>query len=192
MSFTPDWPLETERLLLRPFEPGDLDALYDIHGDEGNARWLYNEPRTRDQVADLLGRRIASASLTAEGEWLSAAATLRATGELVCDVLLLWVSEQHRQGEIGYMTHPAHHGHGYATEAVQPLLAFAFETLDLHRVAGRLEPRNVASARVLEKLGMRREAHLVENEWVKGEWQSELIYAMLADEWTSRPSSSNT
>ena len=63
------------------------------------------------------------------------------------------------------------------------MLAFAFEELGLHRVVGRLEPRNTGSARVLEKLGMRREAHLVENEWVKGEWQSELVYALLAREW---------
>jgi RimJ/RimL family protein N-acetyltransferase len=52
---------------------------------------------------------------------------------------------------------------------------------------GRLEPRNTGSARVLEKLGMRREAHLVENEWVKGEWQSELVYAILAGEWRMAP-----
>ncbi len=192
MTFAPEWPLETDRLVLRPFEPGDLEAVYEIHGDEANARWLYNDPRTRDETAGLLERRIASASIAAEGEWLSAAAVLRDTGELVCDALLLWASEQHRQGEIGFMTHPAHHGHGYATEAARPLLAFAFETLGLHRVVGRLEPRNIASARVLEKLGMRREAHFIENEWVKGEWQSELVYAMLAGEWTSRPSSSNT
>jgi L-amino acid N-acyltransferase YncA len=66
------------------------------------------------------------------------------------------------------------------------LLAIAFEDYELHRVCGRLEPRNEASARVLEKLGMRREGLLVENEWVKGEWQSELIYALLAREWAER------
>jgi RimJ/RimL family protein N-acetyltransferase len=59
-----------------------------------------------------------------------------------------------------------------------------FDALRLHRVVGRVEPRNVASSRVLEKLGMRREAHLVENEWIKGEWQSELVYAMLDREWS--------
>ena len=63
------------------------------------------------------------------------------------------------------------------------MLGFAFGPLGLHRVIGRLETRNVGSARVLEKLGMRREAHLVENEWVKGVWQSELVYAILAREW---------
>jgi RimJ/RimL family protein N-acetyltransferase len=192
MSFAPAWPLETERLVLRPFDASDLEALYAIHSDEQNARWLYHDARTRPQVEELLERKIAGASLRAEGEWLSAAAALRATGEIVCDVSLLWASEAHKQGEIGFIAHPAHHGHGYTTEAARPLLAFAFETLGLHRVVGQLEPRNVGSARVLEKLGMRREAHLVENEWVKGEWQSELVYAMLEREWTSRPSSSNT
>jgi RimJ/RimL family protein N-acetyltransferase len=90
---------------------------------------------------------------------------------------------EHRQGELGFIFHPDHQGHGYATEAAGALIAHGFEHYDLHRVYGRLEPRNAASARVLEKLGMRREALLLENEWVKGEWQSEAIYALLDREW---------
>jgi RimJ/RimL family protein N-acetyltransferase len=65
------------------------------------------------------------------------------------------------------------------------MIGWAFGTFGLHRVIGRTEARNTASARVLEKLGMRLEAHLVENEWVKGEWQSELVYAILDREWDS-------
>ncbi len=158
-------------------------ALHAIHSDEAVARWLYNDPRTLEETRELLAHKIAGASLRGEGEWLSAAAVLRGAGELVGDVSLLWASEAHRQGELGFVVHPDHQGKGYATEAARPMLGFAFETLGLHRVVGRLEPRNTGSARVLEKLGMRREAHLVENEWVKGEWQSELVYAILAREW---------
>ncbi len=179
----PAWPLETERLLLRPFEPRDLDALHAIHGDEENVRWLYNDARSLEETRELLELKVAGRSVRAEGEWLSAAAVLRATGELVGDVSLLWASETHRQGELGFVFHRAQHGRGYATEAARPMLAFAFGILGLHRVVGHLEARNTGSARVLEKLGMRREAHLVENEWVKGEWQSELVYAILAREW---------
>lgn len=62
-------------------------------------------------------------------------------------------------------------------------LGAPFAELDLHRVIGRSEVRDVASARVLEKLGVRREAHLIENGFVKGKWQSELVSAILADEW---------
>ncbi len=175
--------METERLLLRPFEDRDLDALHAMYSDESVVRWLYNDVRTPEESRELLGHKIAGAALRGEGEWLSAAVALRQSGELVGDVSLLWASEVHSQGELGFVFHPSHQGNGYATEASRPMLAFAFEELGLHRVVGRLEPRNAGSARVLEKLGMRREAHLVENEWVKGEWQSELVYALLAREW---------
>jgi RimJ/RimL family protein N-acetyltransferase len=98
-------------------------------------------------------------------------------------VSLLWLSVQHALGEIGFAFHPDYQGRGYATEAARVVLRFAFEELKLHRVIGRLEARNTASARVLAKLGMRREALLAENEYVKGEWQSELDYAILDREW---------
>jgi RimJ/RimL family protein N-acetyltransferase len=90
-------------------------------------------------------------------------------------------------GEVGYIVHPDHQGRGYATEVAERLLGIGFEVLGLHRIIGRLEARNRASARVLEKLGMRREAHFVENEWVKGEWQSEVMFAILDREWAARP-----
>ena len=67
------------------------------------------------------------------------------------------------------------------------MLELGFTCFGMRRIFGRLEPRNPASARVLERLGMRREAHLVENEWLRGEWQSEAIYALLAREWRQQP-----
>ena len=179
----PAWPIETPGLLLRPFLASDLETLHAIHGDEENARWLYNDAGTLAETRKLLALKTAGSALRAEGEWLSAAVELRPTGELVGDISLLWASVPQRQGELGFVFHRAHQGSGYATEAAWPMLAFAFEVVGLHRVIGRLEPRNRGSACVLEKLGMRREAHLVENEWVKGEWQSELVYAILAREW---------
>jgi RimJ/RimL family protein N-acetyltransferase len=179
----PSWPLETERLRLRPFVASDLEAMYEIYSDPGVVRYLYEPQRSRAGVTELLARKAANTRLEAEGDGLSAAVVRRDDGRLVGDVSLVWVSESHRQGEIGFVMHPAHQGRGYASEAAAPLLAFAFETLGLHRVVGRTEARNAGSARVLEKLGMRREAHLVENEWVKDEWQSELDYAILAREW---------
>jgi RimJ/RimL family protein N-acetyltransferase len=179
----PDWPLETERLVLRPFARGDLEALHRMHSDEEVARYLYNEPRSLENTEELLGRKIAGAELSAEGDWMSAAVVERERGQVVGDLALHWVSEPHRTGEIGFILDPAEQGKGYATEAARAFLRLAFEVFGFHRVIGRTEARNAPSARVLEKLGMRREALLVENEWVKGEWQSELVYAMLETEW---------
>jgi RimJ/RimL family protein N-acetyltransferase len=176
----------TERLDLRPFAHGDFEALLAIQSRADVARYLYWDPRTAAEVREALDVKIRSTAIFAEGDNLSLAAVLRDSGELIGDCSLRWLSAEHRQGEIGFVFHPDHHGRGYATEAAEALLALAFDDLGLHRVVGRLEARNEASARVLERVGMRREAHLVENEHVKGEWQSEVIYALLQREWVGR------
>jgi RimJ/RimL family protein N-acetyltransferase len=185
MPFTvdPGDPIRTERLTLRPFTEGDLDVVFAMLSDPDVVRYLYDEPMTEEQARAALARKIGNRAIAAEGDWLSLAVEVSATGETVGDVMIQWVSRDHAQGEMGFVFHPDHHGRGYATEAATPLLSIAFDDLGLHRVIGRLEARNAPSARVLEKLGMRREAHLVENERVKGEWQSELVYAILDREW---------
>ena len=176
-------PLRTERVLLRAYRDEDFGPLYAMRSDVENARYVYWEPQSEDEVRGTLARKIEMRAIRAEGDVLAFAAEHRETGEVVADVILCWVSAEHALGEVGYIVHPDHTGQGYATEATRPLLAIAFDVLGLHRVIGRLEARNVASARVLEKLGFRREAHLVENEFVKGEWQSGLVYAILDREW---------
>ncbi len=180
----PEWPLETERLVLRPYEERDLDAYHAIRSQPEVARYLYDEPLGLDEAREKLARLVSARGLEAAGDWLSAAATLRESGVVVGDVALHWESVQHRTGEIGFVFDPAHQGRGYATEAARAFVDWGFGSFGLHRVIGRTEARNIGSARVLEKLGMRLEAHLVENEWVKGEWQSELVYAILDREWT--------
>jgi RimJ/RimL family protein N-acetyltransferase len=101
----------------------------------------------------------------------------------VGDCTLFWLSQIHQQGEIGFIFHPAFQGRGLASEAAGAMLRLGFEGLGLHRIIGRCDGRNQASAGVMERNGMRREAHLIENEFVKGEWTDELIYAILRREW---------
>ncbi|GAA3133553.1 GNAT family protein [Planomonospora alba] len=182
----PAYPIRTERLLLRPFTPDDLDALHTIQSLPEVARYLYWGPRDREQTREALHAKTTQTALRDEGQALSLAVEIAATGELIGDALLFWHSRTHRSGEIGYVFHPGHHGRGYATETGHALLRLGFDGLDLHRVTGRLDARNTASARVLERLGMRREAHLVENEWVKDEWTDEVVYAILQREWRMR------
>jgi RimJ/RimL family protein N-acetyltransferase len=179
-------PIETSRLRLRALVPEDLGAMHAIQSRADVTRWLYWDPRSEDEMRAVLARQIARTREAPE-TGVSLALELKATGEPVGHVSMT-VAPQHRQGEIGFILHPDHQGHGYATEAGEAMLALAFDTYDLHRVCGRLEARNVASAGVLARLGMRLEAHLVENEWVKNEWQSELVYALLAREWRGRAS----
>jgi RimJ/RimL family protein N-acetyltransferase len=182
----PDYPIETARLTLRPWRDDDFDALYAIQSRPDVARYLYWSPRDADGVREALAVRVARTEVAEAGQGLSLAVVWRDAGRVVGDVNLQWLSSEHRNGEIGFVFNPEFHGHGLATEAARAMLAVAFDGLGLHRVVGRLDARNIASARVLERLGMRREAHFVENEYVKGEWVSELVYAMLASEWHTR------
>lgn len=177
----PDWPLETERLVLRPYTEDDFDALHELYSDETVVRWLYEGPATPAATRERLDRCLERRELT-ETSGLSAAVTLP-DGAYVGGLGLWYTSFEHRGVEVGYSILPRHQGHGYAVEATRALLDWAFAVGGVHRVVARLEPRNVASARVAEKLGMRHEATFVENEWVKDEWQSEAVYAILDREW---------
>jgi RimJ/RimL family protein N-acetyltransferase len=183
MVLRPRYPLTTDRLELRPFREDDLDVLCEMDGDAETTRYLYWGPRTRAEVRVSLARRRKMTSIEREGDGLRLAIVVKESGALVGDVSLHYLSKQHGQGEIGFVLHPAQHGHGYAGEAVRVLLGLGFEGLGLHRIAGRCDPRNTASARLMDRLGMRREAHLRENEYVKGEWVGGYVYALLADEW---------
>ncbi len=181
----PSYPIETPRLLLRPFTMDDLDELYSFHSRPDVARYLYWEARTRDETRAALETKVGQAELREDGGTCNVAVELRETGALIGDLSLFWRSPEHRQGEIGFVFHPAHHGRGLATEASREILRLGFEDLGLHRIYGRCDARNTSSARLMERLGMRREAHFVENEMFKGEWSDELVYAMLRREWNS-------
>jgi RimJ/RimL family protein N-acetyltransferase len=183
-----DVPLETDRLRLRPYAEADLEVVFDLERREGTARYLYNAPLDLEQTRALLARRMRMRTIDDENDDLALVAELKASGAFIGTFVLERKSVEHRQGEIGYVVHPEHHGQGYATEGAELMLRLGFDGLDMHRIVGRLDARNGPSARVLERLGMRREAHFVENEFVKGEWVDELVYAILADEWRSRRS----
>jgi RimJ/RimL family protein N-acetyltransferase len=191
-ALEPDYPLRTDRLTLRPFQAEDLDDLHAIQSREDVARYLYWSPRDRDEVRKTLAERIGQSAIEDEGDVLFLAVVLTETRRVVGNVTLRWRSREHRQGEIGFVFHPDHHGKGFAAEATRVILRLGFDNLGLHRIVGRCDARNAASARLMERLGMRREAHLVQNEFVKGEWCDELVYAILAPEWRSRWTVPNT
>lgn len=175
----------TPRLELRAFRQDDLAALCAFEGRPDVMRYLYWEDPSAQAVRERLQRRIASDRLEAEGDTLMLAVVRRDTGVLIGHVMLHWVSQTHQQGELGFVFDPDHQGQGYATEACLPLLAIAFGELGLHRVRCHADARNVASIALQRRLGMRQESHLVQNEFVKGEWTDEVEYAVLADEWAA-------
>jgi RimJ/RimL family protein N-acetyltransferase len=177
-------PFETERLLLRPFEETDLEHLLRLQSDPELARWVPWPVRSPEEVEVSLRRKMAARELEPGTDGVALAAVAREGGAFVGD-FSLHLPDEHRGAELGFMVVPEQQGRGYATEGSRAMLALGFEQGGLHRITARVEPRNVASCKVLERIGMRREAHFLENEWIKNEWQSEYAYAMLAREWPS-------
>lgn len=182
----PSYPLRTERLELRPFTDDDLDALFEMQNGEEMTRYLYSKPRTRDEMREQLRRLEQMTAIDEETDSIRLAAVLRESGVVVGDISLWRTSREHATCELGYVLHPGHYGHGYATEAGAALLRLGFEDLGMHRIVATADARNLASIRVMQRLGMRPEAHLRENEFIKGEWTDEVIYAMLQAEWLAR------
>jgi RimJ/RimL family protein N-acetyltransferase len=179
----PHLPVDTVRLTLRPFREDDFDDVFPYMSDPSVVRYLYWEVRDEAATRDVLKKREAEGELAEDGHSLGMALQSRADGRVVGEVMLRLLSKEHRQGELGYVMNPAHQGRGYAREAAQAALRIGFEQVGLHRIIARCDTRNVASWKVMERLGMRREAHFVQDELFKGEWSDTLVYAMLADEW---------
>lgn len=188
-ALKPEYPIETGRLLLRPYQDSDVDYLADVMARPEVVAYLYDRPYSRELAAESVSKRKALSSIATEGDRILLAVEEAETGTTVGDVNLAWTSRDNRQGEIGWVFHPDHRGRGFATEAGEVMLRLGFDELGLHRIIARCDARNAASARVMKRLGMRLEAHFLENEYIKGEWTDEFVYAILANEWRERRSS---
>jgi RimJ/RimL family protein N-acetyltransferase len=178
----PEFPVVTDRLVLRREVPADAEAIHAYRNLPQVHRYLPHGEIEVDVIRDRI-ENVWSGPFEKDGDVLGLAVEERDTGRLVGDVVLFWRNVEHRGGELGYALDPAFTGRGYATEAGRALLALGFDGYDMHRITARLDARNLPSARVLERLGMRREAHFVRNEFFKGEWSDELVYAILREEW---------
>jgi RimJ/RimL family protein N-acetyltransferase len=174
--------VETARLVLRELEEEDWTALHEVESRPEVARYQSFEPRTAEEsrayVLDTIESAAASPRLTYD-----LAVVLASGGQLIGRCGLGVTDFELREAVLWYTLHPDHWGRGYTTEAARAMLGFGFGELMLHRIWADCDPRNTASWRVLEKLGMRREGHLIENARIKGEWVDSLIYAVLNREW---------
>jgi RimJ/RimL family protein N-acetyltransferase len=178
--------LETDRLFIRPFRDSDLTSFVAYRGDAEVARHQgWSTPYTLEQGQDFIDS-MKNTDPKQVGEWHQAAVELKASGEMVGDVAHFIMINDPRQAYLGYTVARPYWRRGFATEATLRLLAYLFVELDLHRVVAETDVENVSSIHLLERLGFRCEAHLVENVWFKGAYASEYHYALLRREWDTR------
>ncbi|MEV5693830.1 GNAT family N-acetyltransferase [Micromonospora globbae] len=174
-------PIRTERLLLRQYRVDDVDAVLAYYGDPLVARYVPWEPWSREHAAEQVAKRVHRLGVTDIDSAL--ALVVEHKGEVVGDVVLWPADETLSRGEMGWIFNPSASGRGFATEAVGALVRVAFAHCGMHRVIARLDARNEASARLCQRVGMVKEAHLRQDYWLKGEWADTLIYGLLAEQW---------
>jgi RimJ/RimL family protein N-acetyltransferase len=183
MPYVLSGPLESERLLLRRYTLDDLDAFASWRSREDVTRYQDYDVQTRDEATRSLRRALDRVQMSQEGDAMVFAVERREDRQVIGDLILVFDSLEHAVAEIGWTLHPDFQGQGYATEAARTVIRLALDTIGFHRIKANLDPRNSASEALARRLGMRLEAHHIEDFWSKGEWTDSYIFALLEREW---------
>ena len=176
-------PITTDRLTLRLMRADDLDDLHAQQSDPEVVRYQLFEPRTREEVAEKISQWQGD-TIAKEGDFIQPAIVV--DDRLVGLIYFKLTSVENLTAEIGWALARDAQGKGYAREAASLVLDIAFGALGLHRVYAELDPRNEASVALCLRLGMRHEAHFVEDMMFKGEWADTGVYGTLDREWLAR------
>ena len=178
----PDFSLQTPRLRIRQLELTDLADFYSYRSKPEVCRYQGFDVFSWDE-AKLFIEENSTKTYGKPGEWVQYALAHKTTGRVIGDCALHLQANDTRIAQIGITIHPDEQQKGYAKEALSGIISYLFSTQPIHRVVETVDVENVASIRLLESLGFRREGHFVENLFFKGKWGSEYQYALLKREW---------
>lgn len=177
--------LETPRLILRPFQDSDLESFVLYRCDPQVAMYQsWDVPYSQTQALEFI-KAMKQTTPGVPGEWYQWAIELKLTGEMIGDCGFCVSLLDQKQAEIGFTLAPIHQHKGFATEAIAHLLNYLFTELNLHRISANCDPDNIASVRLLKRIGMRCEAHFHKSLWFKNQWTDELWFGILRSEWQS-------
>lgn len=169
---------KTERLTIRPFEKQDREDIIKIFRDEETCRYLIQSHWAEDEFEEKFHQKLAHNKLE-QDSMLELAVDFE--GKVIGNIFVFYTSMRETV-EIGYAFNKRYHGRGFAKEALAPLVSILFKDYAVHRIQANLDVRNQVSAKLLERIGLRREAHFIQDYWTKGESTDSYIYGMLASD----------
>ena len=175
--------IQTKRLTLRDFEKEDWRQVQNYASDPEVVRYMGFGPNTKEESRNFVEKALAQQEENPRKNF-SLAIVLKTKDTLLGGCGIYVTNPDIREGYIGYVLNRNFWRHGYATETAKGLLQFGFNQLKLHRIFATCDAENLASAHVLEKIGMQGEAHFRENCSVKGRWRDSLLFAILDHEWS--------
>ncbi len=167
--------LRTERLVLRPVETNDAKAIYNYRSDSETNKYQGWIPKIIDDVDSFFNK--ISPEIDIAGTWFQFVIVEIKNSKIIGDLGIHFIDDE--QAEIGCTLAKKHHGKGYATEALKSVMDYLFNKLNKHRIIGSIDPRNLKSIGLVEKLGFRKEAHFKDSLLINGEWVDDAIYVIL-------------
>lgn len=177
---------KTERIIIRPVGIGDKESIFSYRADPETNKFLSLIPHTVDDVEEFIKK--SSFEMNVPGKWFQFVIIEKVTNQLIGDIGIhfLEIDSENKQVEIGYTLDRRFRGNGYATEALSVIINYLITSLNKHRIIASIDPTNIASIKLIERLGFRKEAHFIESLFFHGKWVDDLVYAILAKEWKVR------
>lgn len=177
INFTPFPNLETKRLYLRRIVNEDVNEIFSLRSNKETMKYI---PRPLAKTLEDAMEHIALIDSKIESnEGINWAITIKDEPKMIGIIGHYRIKPEHFRAEIGYMLLPENHGKGYITEAIKEVVKYGFQVMKLHSIEAIIDPENIASAKVLQKNGFVKEAHLKENEYFDGRFLDTVIYSIL-------------
>ncbi|MEP6262694.1 MAG: GNAT family protein [Gillisia sp.] len=177
---------KTERIIIRPVEIGDKESIFTYRADPETSKYLSLTPQTVEDVEEFITKT--SREINVPGTWFQFVIIEKVTNQLIGDIGIhfLETDSENKQVEIGYTLDSRFRGNGYASEALSVIIEYLVSKLNKHRIIASIDPANLDSIKLVERLGFRKEAHFIESLFFRGKWVDDLIYAILGREWKER------
>ncbi len=177
---------KTERINIRPVSINDKESIFVYRSDPETHKYLSLIPKTVDDVDDFIKK--SSSVFNVQGTWFQFVIIEQLSNQVIGDIGIhfLDTDPENKQVEIGYTLNKKYHGKGYATEALTVVINYLINYLNKHRITASIDPTNIPSIKLIERLGFRKEAHFIESLFFHGMWVDDVVYAILAKEWIDR------
>lgn len=176
--------LETERLILRPLRMEDTSSLFEYRSDSEANKYQGWIPKTMEEVTDFITKN--PSQFNTPETWFQLAAIDKEKEIVVGDVGVHFFGNENKQVELGCTLNKIYQNKGYATEALTGLIDFLFCDLEKHRIITSIDPQNIDSIRLVERIGFRKEGHFIKSLFLNNEWVDDVIYALIEEDWSNK------
>ncbi|WP_461636964.1 GNAT family N-acetyltransferase [Labilibaculum euxinus] len=177
--------LHSKRLCLQTIQNKHTKEVFDYRSDAKTNQYQGWIPKNIDDVYDFINNKV-SKSIDQIDTWYQLVIICREDQKVIGDIGIHFLDADEKQVELGCTLAKSYHGKGFANEALSEVIKFLFTDLNKHRITASVDPANIKSIAMLERLDFRKEAHFIKSIFVDGEWIDDVIYAILKDEWINK------